>query len=71
MGRSASNDDRRGPLARARAPDGPRTPGESPAKRDQDDHNDPAVQPGAADGAPPPGETGAARGLRKSTRDAD
>ncbi|ASR44021.1 hypothetical protein BEN78_12205 [Xanthomonas citri pv. mangiferaeindicae] len=70
MGRDESNDGRRGPLERDRAPDGPRAPGESPAKRDQDDHNDPAVQPGAVDGAPPRGDVGAARGLRKSTRDA-
>ncbi|UNK43547.1 hypothetical protein MNO14_05580 [Luteimonas sp. S4-F44] len=71
MGHSESNDDRRGPRERERTPDGPRAPGESPAKRDQDDHNDPAVQPGAADGAPPRGDVGAARGLRKSTRAAD
>lgn len=71
MSHHASNDGRRGPLERDRAPEAPRAPGESPAKRDQDEQNDPAVQPGAVDGAPPRGDVGAARGLRKSTRDAD
>ncbi|NYZ63889.1 hypothetical protein [Luteimonas deserti] len=50
MSAPTSDSEARGPLERDRAPDGPRTPGESPAKHDQASQNDPAVMPGAREG---------------------